>query len=395
MSITLFPVISIFITAAFILLIILNRRLRAKWWNNSAKDDVISFIDDFPLIDLEEDEIVPRRAKKTKFVLPFFKRLPSKLGVDYRTFWILCAEYFFALYFLAVYWFDEPKALVPALFVVSLLNAFTPIAHVKSSEILERFYIPISQVVKCDKKEFYKWFKKEMEILYYSKQNLACSITGAILFGISTYLILGFPYKSRVANITLFINSILIGLLGGPLYRFTIVSAIFVLKLARFPIRIYIYNHPSASVKLIGRLLLNFAMFYATPAYSMCVVIAILVSPLKLTQMIWIIAGALIVLLYFFVPQWGLHKAMYAHKQNLMHKVSVAADKVIHEWTSNPMPETLAQFTKLCELEERIAKMDEWPFNAAWLASLLTTLIIPMLLAILQLTLKLVLTPSN
>src|ERR1051325_10294783 len=329
--------------------------------------------------------------KKTEFVTPFFQKFPTRLGLDYRFFWILFSEYLFALYVLAVYQYKESPSLIAAMFVVSILNFFTPIAHVRSSEVLERFYEPISKVVKVDDDEFSDWFKRQMGVLYYSRQNLACSLTGAALFLISAYLIHGLPYRSMVVNGTFYLNVLAIGLMGGPLFRFIVMSAVFVLKLSRFPLSIYIYNHPSASVKLIGRLLLNFAICYAAPAYFLCVIIAILVSPIKTTQMVWIVAGALIVLSYFVLPQWSLHKTMYTRKQQLMHSVSVAADKVISEWIGDPVPEKLSQFTGLCELQEKIAKMEEWPFNASWLASLLTTLIIPLVLAILQLGFDLIL----
>ncbi|MCH8124787.1 hypothetical protein IIC38_02315 [candidate division KSB1 bacterium] len=55
---------------------------------------------------------------------------------------------------------------------------------------------------------------------------------------------------------------------------------------------------------------------------------------------------------------------------------------------SNPSAENMEQYGTLCYIQEYLKRMNEWSFDTPVLFSLLTTIIIPILIAVLQHMLK-------
>src|SRR5207245_5653114 len=174
------------------------------------------------------------------------------------------------------------------------------------------------------------WYQAQSRIIYVAYQNFACSLVGGALFLISTWFVVGIPHRALLPNVLLYANATAVGLLGGPLYRFIFMSALFVIRLSRHDLKIYVFNHPTSSVKTAGQLLFRYALFYATPAYLLCVLIARLANPrLTVTAALWVAAGAVIVLAYFFVPQYHLHRVMLHAKKTKLATTSFKIEEVL------------------------------------------------------------------
>lgn len=315
----------------------------------------------------------------------WFERSARGLGLSPLLVWPFIAWFCALGYLVAVLSNHEQLSLVPAVLTAGVLSTFVSLAHVFSRRELLRISGVCADLVECPRPQFFSWYESELHSLYYSYQNVACSLVGGLLFVLSAWELFQFPHRTVVSNLFLYSNALAAGLLGGPLYFFIWRSTWFVLKMSRMRMKVLVYNHPDRSVKTIGRLVFRYALFYATPAYLLCVFCVELITPHPtVTSAIWIASGALIVFAYFAVPQFHLHRAMVAVKRELLASVSERIDSICRLRFEGNQEDT----QRLYRAFQMLMAMEEWPFNTSWVFSLAGTLSVPSLINIVQLVIR-------
>lgn len=181
--------------------------------------------------------------------------------------------------------------------------------------------------------------------------------------------------------------SILMFLLGMSIYLIMQI-AFMIYRLPNLPLQMTIYQHPSASISAVGTVLQRFTTVCAI-TLGLISLTAVPLSPFK-SQMGMILIGWLtfagcIVVAFFIFPQYRLHTAMANTKANkirvFVRNLSNALEKAIKDPTS----EQIAYVKELFEIYRHLIEMPEWPFNARNFLSLLSAVIIPILLSIVQL----------
>src|SRR5205823_5144313 len=106
---------------------------------------------------------------------------------------------------------------------------------------------------------------------------------------------------------------------------------------------------------------------------------------LTVTAALWVAAGAVIVLAYFFVPQYQLHRVMLHAKKTKLATTSFKIEEVLEHFLKSSDPAALEQLQRFCTVHQTLASMEEWPFDAASLVPLVGTLIIPTVFNVIEL----------
>ena len=156
------------------------------------------------------------------------------------------------------------------------------------------------------------------------------------------------------------------------------------IELSKFPVKVTLHRHPDTSVLAVGRLFFRLALSVAA-AYS-CVVITVMISPYKNSWLVigFLALGAGAALIFFLIPQTGVHKCMVREKYHRISVFSEHLEKALDQAVKNPSQDNVEKLKDLIELQNYLNTMNEWPFDGEALWSLITALIFPLVLAIIQ-----------
>ena len=258
---------------------------------------------------------------------------------------------------------------------------------------LEKLLPAFNTFIKLPPKKIRDWFSNELKRVF--------SSTGMVLsgIGISTLVMWSFIYMTKWYTkpviwwgtpagdwtVTIVV-SILAFLLGMALYL--IVQLAFLIhRIPNLPLQMTIYQHPSASISAVGKVLQKFTTICAI-TLGLVSLTAIPLSPFRYQMgMIlvgWLTFGGCIVVAFFIFPQYRLHIAMSNAKANKIRTFATTLSKELDKAIKHPTSDQIAYVKQLFEIYQHLTEMPEWPFNARSFLSLLSVVIIPILLSVIQ-----------
>ena len=100
--------------------------------------------------------------------------------------------------------------------------------------------------------------------------------------------------------------------------------------------------------------------------------------------LIWEGLGAVLIFCFFLLPQIGIHRIMSNEKEQRILSFSHHLEMALEKSLNDPSSENMQRLKELFELQEHLKNMNEWPFNVNSLWQLITALLIPLILALLE-----------
>lgn len=104
--------------------------------------------------------------------------------------------------------------------------------------------------------------------------------------------------------------------------------------------------------------------------------------------LIWLGFAALLIFGFFLLPQMGIHRVMVNEKSNRMAGFTHHLEEAMDQTLKNPSAENMQRLKELFEVQNHLKNMNEWPFNLNSIWQLLTALIIPIILAAMEILFK-------
>ena len=250
----------------------------------------------------------------------------------------------------------------------------------------------LSTFIEADKLAVQDWFLSRLKRLYsFRSDAVAFAILGPFLTASLLYVTNFFRYEkpwfgNRISDLYALVAFLLFSLLGAHHIRF-IISVIAIMKqISRLPIKVTIYQHPVNSVRAVGRVMFVVAMNGAV-ALALCY-LGVFVSPAPLGWIIvfWMVAAGLLLLALFILPQYEIHKIMTDVKNTKMLAFSPHVEAATAKAIEEPTNENIERFEKMFLVQDRLTNcMHEWPFDGNAMFALLSAVIIPVIIAIIQL----------
>jgi hypothetical protein len=150
------------------------------------------------------------------------------------------------------------------------------------------------------------------------------------------------------------------------------------------PLKLGLDLESSKSVRDIAVLFFGIALHYAvltTFAYGM-----VIFSPYVLSPAIYAcLAFAALFLVFIFIgPQWWVHVVMVREKRERIRLFNSHFDEIVGRIEKEPKDEYFKKFDTLTNFRGKLTKMPEWPFDVKLLGGVLTAVVIPIAVAILQ-----------
>jgi hypothetical protein len=254
------------------------------------------------------------------------------------------------------------------------------------SNILMAIYPDLASFVDQDKEEFRLWYIKKLKWCLEGKWP----IVSGILFVVLQEITVGSIIQSSVTFDRPFLQALwvvylIVGffMLGYGLWAMLNV-AIIPIQLSRFKLKVSLNQISGIGLQALGTA--YFKMALSISVSFLILILMVMVSPLsgETSVLVWEILAAVMIFSFFLLPQMGVHGIMALEKKKSLTKLSVPLEEAIQRSVDNPTSENTMRLKELLELQHHIKSMNDWPFNVNTLWQLLTALLIPLLLALLE-----------
>jgi len=253
------------------------------------------------------------------------------------------------------------------------------------SRVLSEMYADVILFIDRPGEDFRNWYVQQLRRSYEGATPLVFGIAFAVFESLTAGPVIR---QFTPPDTALYFVRMLYEITG---FFFLGVGVWALLNVVRIPIQLTRYKIKVSLTQISGRGLQALGSSYFR--MSLCIIltfmpliVAVIISPLSSNVFIlaWLAGGLVLIFGFFLLPQVGVHRIMaYEKRQRLVtftHHLEQAMERSLNEPTS----ENMQRLKELFDLQAHLKSMNEWPFNTNTLWQLITALLIPVLVAVLE-----------
>jgi hypothetical protein len=330
-----------------------------------------------PLPSLEEIQL------SQKLVLSYAERVIRKISLPTSLTHLILWEFIFLGDYLLGNGIEENHTLLFAF--MTLFFASICIATIYCTQVLTRFCPHLYLFVDESEANLKTWYQAKLKKCYEGIAPLAFGVAFSVIALISVRL---FINQLTIENEWLKYYRycyFFIGFSFTGLALWALVGVITIpIDIAKFKIRVSIYQFSGNGLQALGSTFFKMSLSIVS-SYVLILGVA-LYSPYQtnLITIVWMVVGALMIVGFFFFPQINIHKIMVREKTLRLTAFSKHFVTAMENSLLDPSSENMNKLKELFELQQYLNNMNEWPFDTQTLWQLLTALLVPVLLAILE-----------
>lgn len=269
---------------------------------------------------------------------------------------------------------------------IMLFFASISITLVYSSRVMSKLLPDLLMIVPQDPTIFTTWYQARLKK---ALSGIGPIISG-VLFVLAWELTMSGIVKSSVTDNdvvlqVLWKGYLIIGFffLGYGVWALLHVALI-PHELLKFNPKVSLNQVSGIGLQSIGAAYFKIALGIA--ASFLILIITVVLSPLSGRPEIlaWQGVGAMLIFSFFIFPQFGVHKIMAAEKKRSLIMLAEPLDTAIRQSLKDPTTENTNRLKELIDLQASIRGMNDWPFNINTMWQLVTALMIPLILAVLE-----------
>ena len=331
-----------------------------------------------------EDKII------NELPISIYDRMISKLPFFGQIFWVIFSVFLFLIFLLLAILTSGSMSYIIMPISASFMIAFLPIVYTSISKKLSAFGDVLLNIVNQPESEIRHWYQSHLKKIFFPARMCVFGVIFAVLFVCSTGTASNwwrYPvswFDSNACSIYLSFMTAVAGFMGGTGIHILFYTALMVYRLPELKLKIIVFQHPVHSIKAIGRMYMNIALMVAIA--EMAFIITFISSPLKLTLFIalWLTAIGFIAVIYFFAPLLRIHKKMSNMKHELMNQFSLSLEETFRAVIKGADSENTKRLRELMEIRTHLNKMSEWPFDTDIVIKLVSAVIIPIVVLLIQ-----------
>lgn len=266
-----------------------------------------------------------------------------------------------------------------------LFFSLVSITIVYCSKVLMRLFNDLPLFIDHDEQELFSWYEHKLKQSYQG----VLPIVFATLFTIAVNFTVGDIISQFTPSFTtiyyLRIGYGYVGFFFLGLGIWALINVIFIpIGLTKFAIRVSVNQVSGRGLQALGSSYFKMALAI-TITFAPLVVAAIL-SPLMedLSILTWLGIGTVAIFGFFLLPQIGIHQIMAHEKQQRLLSFAGHLEEAMERSLKDPSGENMQRLKELFELQAHLKQMNEWPFNVNTVWQLITALLIPVILAVIE-----------
>jgi hypothetical protein len=253
------------------------------------------------------------------------------------------------------------------------------------SRVLTDMYEDVILFVDQDLDGFAEWYRAQLRRSY---EGLLPVVFGLVFALFELFTAGPFIHQFTPVGTVLFTFRITYEFVG---FFFLGVGVWALLNVVRIPILLTRYKIKVSLTQVSGRGLQALGSSYFKMSLSIIItfiplVIAVILSPLSENTFIlsWLAGGLTLIFGFFLLPQVGVHRIMAAEKTNRLTSFTHHLEEAMERSLKDPSSENMKRLKELFDLQAHLKQMNEWPFNTNTVWQLITALLIPIALTVLQ-----------
>ena len=317
------------------------------------------------------------------------ERIVRPLKMPYWLSFIIFWELLLALDFFLSHTYTPGKELLPLMSAQQGFFILLSCSIIYCSKQLERFFPSLCTFIDMPVEELQKWYTNKMKLAYESKNSIIFAFIFSIIVSISIFPFIKLSSGNSDVLIVIRIITSFLGFFFAGLGIWAIVVVImFANEIADFKVKIAVFQNRQTGILSMGSVFLR--MSFSIALANCMVVLTAVFSPFGGSWIVlfWLGIAGLSVLAFFIIPQYGVHKIMAKEKEQRIEAFAGHLETAMEESLKNPDQNNMQKLRQLFELQHHLTQMNEWPFNYNALWQLLTALLIPILLAVVDIMWK-------
>lgn len=318
-------------------------------------------------------------------VVSYPERIVRRVPLPY---WLVCLvvwELVFLADYLLGYGVADGHRYAPEFGFPVLFFAMVCITITYCSKVLAALYPDLAISVDHDQTEFRQWYTTQLGRSY---QGLLPVVFGLVFALVESFtageVIREFtPQGTVLAALRMSYEFVGFFFLGVAVWALINVVRIPIL-LTKFKIKVSLNQLSGRGLQALGGAF--FKMSMSIVATFIPLAAAVIISPLSGNEWIiaWLACGLLMIFAFFIVPQIGVHRIMTHEKNQRLIAFAVHLEDAMERSLKDPTSQNMQRLKELLDLQAHLRGMNEWPFNTSSLWQLITALLIPVILAMLE-----------
>jgi hypothetical protein len=266
-----------------------------------------------------------------------------------------------------------------------LFFAAVCITTVFCSKVLIRLYEDLKIFIDHDTGALRSWYERKLVVSYQSIGSVVFAVVFAIVVNFTAGPIMNQFSPAGTTVYYLRIAYEYAGFFCLGLGIWALVNVLFIpISLTKFRIRVSVNQIPGRGLQALGSAF--FRMSMAITITFIPLVIAAIISPLVADTIIlaWLAAGTVSIFGFFLLPQIGIHRIMAREKHQRLVSFATHLEDAMERALREPSTENMQRLKDYLELQAHLKNMNEWPFDVSTVWQLVTALVIPIILALLE-----------
>ncbi len=322
-------------------------------------------------------------------VVSYPQQLVNKIPLPSWLTWIIFWQLLFVIDYLINWNTPYRESSIGVFAAINLFFASVCIVIIYCSRVLINLFPHLLLFVEGDKSNLRQWYENKLKSAY---EGLAPVIAG-VLISITAVL----SIHSLVLQLTPSIDFLLFYRIGYLALGFfflgvsiwALIRVILIpMELIRMKVKVSINQISGNGLQQLGASYLKMSLSI-TVSFMLIVTTAIL-APFEnnLIVLVWLGLAALLIFGFFLLPQMGIHRVMVNEKTNRMSTFTHHLEEAMDRTLKDPSAENMQRLKELFEVQNHLKGMNEWPFDFNSIWQLITALIIPIVLAAVEIFFK-------
>jgi hypothetical protein len=322
-------------------------------------------------------------------VTSFPERVIHPVPLPHWLAWVILWQVLFLIDYFISWPLDNATANNDVFACIALFFASICVITTYCSKVLVRLFPHLAIFIEEDKILLQQWYQKK---LWKSYEGIWPLVTGLAMSAVTIVTILPLIDELTPDNTVLYyyrIGYLAVGFffLGVALWAQLQVTFL-PLELTRKKVKVSINQFAGNGLQALGSAYLKMSL--AISVSFLLIVITAMLAPFENNYivLIWLGIAALLIFGFFLLPQVGIHQVMATEKTNRMAGFANHLEEAMERTLKNPSAENMQRLKELFEVQNHLKAMNDWPFDLNSIWQLLTALIIPIILAAIEIFFK-------
>jgi len=310
------------------------------------------------------------------------ERLVSLIPAPYYYGWLIFASVFLAISCIVLVQFEGSFRYIDVFLIISIIIALEGTAINWAHNRIKSFAEVLINIVDLPKDVIIESCEGYEAEIFDDKKLIASAFLFIAFVHFSGIDYHAITFNLNTSNIIFYIGYYFAVYLEGAGFYVMIMTALTVHKIGSLPVQV---ETAFSDFRAVGMLYSEFILFAAS-VYVLWGFFHMIVPPRfsSLQMILWFFGFAIVLFVYFLLPQYNIHLMMTSAKREKIEIFSSRLRAALDESFEVPTDENASYLKDMLAVQNQLNQMHEWPFGNYEILHLVLIIIIPLVVVLLE-----------